>query len=112
MGIIKLSVIFFCRRIFIVYKGSVVDWTTRVLVLLNICWTIAFTFVLIFGCREKVWLHWAPLQTGLIAENCGDLRKPLLAAVISDSALELMILVLPLPSVSLHPLPAITSNRS
>ncbi|KAH5466254.1 hypothetical protein HBI55_245860 [Parastagonospora nodorum] len=99
MGIVKLSVIYFCRRIFIVHGGSAMDWITRAFILLNVCWTIAFTLVLIFGCREKIWLHWAPLQTGLIAEYCGDLRTPLLASVISDFALELMILLLPLPSI-------------
>jgi hypothetical protein len=109
MGMIKLSVIFFCRRIFIVHEGSAVDWITKALILLNTAWTIAFTLVLVFGCREKVWLHWAPLQIGLIAEYCGDLRTPLLAAVISDFGLELMILILPLPSVSFRPLSSIQS---
>lgn len=76
------------------------DWATMVMLVINSCWTIAFTFALIFGCKSKVWLHWALLQTELIAENCGELRKPLLAAVISDFILKLMILILPLPSVS------------
>lgn len=105
MGLIKLSVIWFCRRIFIVYKGSAMDWATFILAIINICWTIAFALTLIFGCRLKPWLHWAPLQTDMIAHYCGDLRKPLLAAVISDFILEFTILMLPLPSVSMHTYP-------
>ncbi|KAF2258845.1 hypothetical protein CC78DRAFT_593564 [Lojkania enalia] len=99
MGLIKLSVIYFCRRIFIVYKGSSMGWTTKVLITLNFCWTIAFVLVLVFGCKLKPWLHWAPLETEMIAEYCGDLRSPVLAAAISDFILELITLVLPLPSI-------------
>ena len=100
MAFAKLSVILFCRRIFIVHDGSAMDWTTRVLIVVNVCWILGFTLTEIFGCKLKVWLHWSPLETDLINKECGDLRKPLLAYVISDFCLELMLLILPLPSVS------------
>jgi hypothetical protein len=37
MRMIKISVIYFGRRIFIVYKCSLMDWTTKVLIALNVC---------------------------------------------------------------------------
>jgi hypothetical protein len=76
------------------------DWITITLIGVNVCHVIAFLLTLIFGCKLKVWLHWAPLHADLVSRYCGDLRTPVLAYTISDSILELLILVLPLPSVS------------
>ncbi|KAF2869224.1 hypothetical protein BDV95DRAFT_548747 [Massariosphaeria phaeospora] len=99
LGLVRLSVICFCRRIFIVYRGSPMDLATKTLIAMNICWTLAFLLLQIFVCKLELWLHWSPLQDELVLRDCGDLRKPILAAVISDFALEVMALLLPLPSI-------------
>lgn len=61
-------------------------------------WSIGFLLTLVFGCGKYVSLHWAPLQD--VQARC-DVSTPQQAMVISDFILDVIILLLPLPSVRL-----------
>ncbi|KAI0006993.1 hypothetical protein F4779DRAFT_537908 [Xylariaceae sp. FL0662B] len=96
-GFVKCSVILFCRRIFVGHKGSVFDWASKTVVALVILWSVGFLFGLIFGCGKSVALHWAPLQ--LIEASGCDVSSPEEALAISDFILDVIIMILPLPTI-------------
>ncbi|KAI1116642.1 hypothetical protein F5Y14DRAFT_448801 [Nemania sp. NC0429] len=95
---VKASIVLFCRRIFISHRGSAFDWASRIVIALIVLWSAGFLIGgLIFGCGKNVGLHWAPLQAIEVA-GC-DVVTPEIALVISDLILDLIIIVLPLPSI-------------
>ncbi|GLB07517.1 hypothetical protein AtubIFM57258_002860 [Aspergillus tubingensis] len=96
-GFIKLSIILFYRRIFVVSKNSKLSWAFQGLVGLTVVWTLAFFFLFLFGCREKIYLHWAPLEE--VNNQCGNPLTAESALVISDLIMDLMIFCLPLPII-------------
>ncbi|KAI1130734.1 hypothetical protein F5Y10DRAFT_107378 [Nemania abortiva] len=97
-GFVKASIVLFCRRIFVAHKGSLFDWASRIVLGIVILWSTGFLIGgLIFGCGKSVQLHWAPLQV-LVEADC-DASTPEVALVISDLILDLIILILPLPSI-------------
>ncbi|PWY88386.1 hypothetical protein BO70DRAFT_359820 [Aspergillus heteromorphus CBS 117.55] len=96
-GLIKLSIILLYRRIFLVHKNSKLGWTFHGFVTLTVVWTLAFFLLFLFGCREKIYLHWAPLEE--VKNQCGNPLTAESALVISDLIMDLMILFLPLPIV-------------
>lgn len=96
-GCIKLSLLFFYRRLFLVVRWSVFDVVSIVYAALVAMWTLAFFFLFLFGCRTRIDMHWAPLQE--VQNQCGNAMAPELGLVISDLATDLMILCLPLPIV-------------
>ena len=102
-GFIKLSIILFYRRIFVVSKNSKLSWAFQGLVGLTVVWTLAFFFLFLFGCREKIYLHWAPLEE--VNNQCGNPLTAESALVISDLIMDLMIFCLPLPIVRPVPCP-------
>ena len=97
LGLIKLSIIFFYRRVFMVSKDTKFARISAALAIFILCWTIVFLLVLIFGCGKYVSLHWDPL--GSFSTQCGNQLAAEVAFVVSDLATDLMILVLPLPMV-------------
>ncbi|GKZ27005.1 hypothetical protein AbraIFM66951_003936 [Aspergillus brasiliensis] len=96
-GFIKLSIILFYRRIFLVSKNSKLNWAFHGLVGLTVVWTLAFFLLFLFGCREKIYLHWAPLEE--VNNQCGNPLTAESALVISDLIMDLMIFCLPLPII-------------
>ncbi|KAF2967231.1 hypothetical protein GQX73_g6333 [Xylaria multiplex] len=95
---VKASIVLFCRRIFVGHKGSAFDWASWVVLIVVILWSAGFLIGgLIFGCGKHVELHWAPLKT--VVESGCDVSTPEVALVISDIIIDLIILVLPLPSI-------------
>ncbi|GAP91496.1 putative plasma membrane protein Pth11-like protein [Rosellinia necatrix] len=95
---VKASIVLFCRRIFVGHKGSPFDWASWIVLGIVILWSAGFLIGgLIFGCGKAVELHWAPLQV-LLEAGC-DASTPEAALVISDLILDLIILLLPLPSI-------------
>ncbi|AEO63292.1 uncharacterized protein THITE_17836, partial [Thermothielavioides terrestris NRRL 8126] len=96
-GLIKASIILFCRRIFVSRRGTLMDWCSAILLAIVVLWSVGFLFALIFGCGKNVALHWAPLQ--VLEESGCDGITPEKANLYSDPILDLLILVLPFPSV-------------
>ncbi|KAI0096821.1 hypothetical protein F4776DRAFT_658606 [Hypoxylon sp. NC0597] len=96
-GCVKSSIIFFSRRIFVSRRGSPFDWASRILIISSIAWSIACLGTVIFSCGKNVSLRWAPVQS-MDASRC-DVSKPQEALIISDFILDIMIIILPIPSV-------------
>lgn len=55
---------------------------------------------LVFGCGKDVWLRWAPLEV-MMSSGCDGIT-PEIAMVISDFILDVIILIFPLPAVSIE----------
>lgn len=96
-GLVKLSVIFFCRRIFCdVFKGRF-DIITKVLITLVVLWSVGFTFAMIFECGTNFWALFSTAEN--LVKSYVKTLKLAEAFVISDATTDLMILCLPLPMV-------------
>ena len=97
-GFIKLSILFFYRRVFSVHAKSTFGIISMAVIVIIIAWTLAFFLWFLFGCRTKIYLHWAPFAE--VQDQCGNPLSPEIGLVVSDLATDLIILALPLPIVS------------
>lgn len=104
LGFIKLSVLLFYRRIF---RGRVFDILNWILIALVVLWTLGFFLVQIFDCRTHFSTNWGPLSE---LEKCLSSFNQLLAYSISDVIIDVFILVLPVPLVSIVNLNYIVST--
>lgn len=93
LGPIKLSILFFYRRIFLGHLFGFFSWSLIILVIL---WTLGFLLTLIFDCKTHFDTNWGPLSD---LERCLDTFTQFLAYSISDVITDVFILVLPLPLV-------------
>ena len=94
-GAIKLSVLFFYRRIF---RGKWFDIATKSMIAIVTIWTFGFFFTIMFECRLKFWAFWSTLDN--LLTYCVDdvLFQKVLS--ISDVITDGLILSIPLPIVS------------
>lgn len=97
-GIIKLSITFYYRRIFVTKKGSLFDWITKAALAIEVLWTIGCLFGFIFSCGTHIYANWSSVQDGLL--YCGPSANVNSAFVVSDLITDVMVLCLPLPVVS------------
>lgn len=96
----KLSVIFFCRRIFCDVFKNKFDIISKILITLVVVWSVGFTFAVIFECGSNFWALFS--TTDNLVKYCVKTLKLAEAFVISDAITDLMILGLPLPMVRLQ----------
>lgn len=96
LGFMKLSVLFFYRRIFSVGRFTVVS---TVVIVITIGWMLAFFFGFVFTCRLNFSANWGSLAG--ISENCPFGFLPTIIFTVLDAVLDLCILILPLPCVGL-----------
>ena len=94
LGLLKLSVIFFYRRIF---RGSVFNIISQLTIGIVILWILAFTITIAAACGTHFAANWASLLT--LKEECVDTFRMLLAYSISDVIVDLVIIVMPIPLV-------------
>lgn len=94
LGFIKLSLLFFYRRIFIGRSFNIVSWT---LIGLVSAWMAVFAFGLFFDCGTNIAANWGSLEE--ISEKCEFGFLPTIIYTIIDSGLDLIILFTPLPWV-------------
>ncbi|KAK0511778.1 hypothetical protein JMJ35_006351 [Cladonia borealis] len=97
LGFIKLSILSFYRRIFVINRGSTMDIITKLSMSVILLWTIAFVLLTTFCCGTKFAANWGSIPEQL--QNCpvGSTNKYGLA--ISDLILDLFIFILPLPFI-------------
>ncbi|KAI0907704.1 hypothetical protein F4823DRAFT_601986 [Ustulina deusta] len=98
-GSLKLSILFFYRRIFCVsktHKDSFNTITTS-MVAIVIVWTLSFGIGAIFLCGARPAYAWAPVA--LVAEHCTAQLQFLEAYAISDFIVDLFIWSLPIPKI-------------
>ena len=99
-GLIKLSITFLYRRLFVTGRGTLFDWATKVCVSINILWTISFFFGTLFSCGTHFSAAWGSLEDDALYCGAGmQLNSPF---VISDLITDVVILCLPLPVVSVY----------
>ena len=101
-GLIKLSIVAFYRRIFVTRRGIIIDIVTKIAFILIILWTATFFSLTILGCGTHFSAIWGPTREE--GEYCSVYNSSGLGIVISNFMLDLFILLLPLPFVSLHKL--------
>ena len=92
---IKLSVIYFYRRIFVA-GGSRFNVVTNVATAIVILWTIGFLLVQIFSCRSHFDYNWGPLAD---QAHCVGGLPFLEGLMISDFITDFLVLFLPFPLV-------------
>jgi hypothetical protein len=105
-GFIKLSIVFFYRRLFLVLRWSAFDIISLAYIVILIIWAVTSFFLFLFICNSKIYLQWGPLSDA--QDQCGDFVAVELGLVISDLVTDAMILTLPMPIVCL----SLTSIRT
>ena len=99
LSLIKLSVIFFYRRIFNTKPAHVVNWATITMITIICAWAISFFFSFLFMCDTKPDDYWLSAQKE--QKYCVKTQKLHLSAAVSDTILDIAVLVMPLPMVRL-----------
>lgn len=94
LGTIKLSVIFFYRRIF---RGKVFDYYSRGMITVVSAWTTAFFFTVMFECGTHFEFLWSTLLN--LLTHCTNDLMYLKAYSISDVITDGLILAMPIPVV-------------
>ena len=96
-GCIKLSVIFFYRRIFAV-GSNIFNTVAKIAIMIAVLWTLGFLLVQVFSCT----LHFE-YNRGSLAEQskCHGGLEYLEGLMISDLITNFLILFLPFPLVGL-----------
>ena len=99
-GFIKLSILYFYRRIFVPNRGTIMDTITRMSIVIVILWTVTFVLIAVFGCKANFMLNWASLATQL--QRCAVGLKAKFWTVVTDLIIDVYLIILPLPAVSFH----------
>ncbi|KAG8527122.1 uncharacterized protein KY384_008551 [Bacidia gigantensis] len=93
LGFIKLSILFFYRRVF---RGRIFDLLNWTLITLVVLWTLGFFLVQVFDCGTRFYVNWGRLSD---LQKCLSSFKQLLACSISDVIIDIFILILPMPLI-------------
>ena len=98
LGLLKLSVVFFYRRIFCTSKTSRRTTLINIVAGVIVMWTLGFFFAVLFSCRTNWYAHWG----SVLDRNSKCVKtKPLLTGyATSDFLMDAFILILPIPMVS------------
>ena len=96
-GCVKLSIIFFYRRIFVKGTNSKFDIATKIAIGITLAWTIAFFFLQIFLCGRHIDWNWGPY---IDLTHCVDAFKYDNALFISDLITDVLAICLPIPIVN------------
>ncbi|KAF7539569.1 hypothetical protein G7054_g2059 [Neopestalotiopsis clavispora] len=98
-GSLKLSILFFYRKIFCVSKTNrdAFNIITALMIVIVIVWTLTFGIGAIFLCGARPAYAWAPIA--LVAEHCTAQLQFLEAYAISDFIMDCFIWSLPIPKI-------------
>ncbi|KAK7190440.1 uncharacterized protein CC84DRAFT_1262345 [Paraphaeosphaeria sporulosa] len=100
LGCIKLSILFFYQRLFVMSKR---DWRDPrniaiwLMITIVTMWTLAFFLRYLFACGFHFDIWWTNAMN--IITLCGDFNTILNALAISDFVCDVIILILPLPAI-------------
>ncbi|CAO1601782.1 hypothetical protein XANCAGTX0491_005418 [Xanthoria calcicola] len=100
LGLVKISILLFYRRIFAVrpFKAASAVMMTTVA-----CWAVAFTSAMAAQCNPVPYF-WESFEIDY-PKNCLDVQKMYQALAWSDLALDILVLALPIPVVASLQLP-------
>ena len=96
-GFIKLSVLFFYRRLFVNGTSTRFDIASKVAIGITSIWTIAFFLTQLFSCGRHVDWNWGPL---INQTRCLSGLAYTDALYVSDFITDLLVICLPIPIVS------------
>lgn len=95
-GFIKLSVMFFYRRVFVKGTNSRFEQVTKFSIAIVILWTITFFLAEVCKCGAHVPRKWGPL---IEAAHCADGDKIANGLSVTDFLTDFLVLMLPIPIV-------------
>ncbi|MCJ1314646.1 hypothetical protein MMC25_008328 [Agyrium rufum] len=100
VGFTKLSFVYFYRRIFVTGRTSNTRYgvVTIVAIVMILAWMTSFFFAFIFDCGTQFSAHWT---VALLRTKCDKGLEAELGLAISDFLTDLIVLVLPIPMVTL-----------
>lgn len=103
-GFIKLSIIFFYRRVFIVQKSDWINVACHVFTGVVVAWTLAYIFAVAFSCGTHWSAHWTSYAA--MFEHCNGgypIQHIVESLLITDLILDVLIVALPIPRIwSMH----------
>ena len=98
LGLIKIAALSFYRRIFCPHKSSILNTTIWVLIYLTIAWTVGCIISYVAACGSHPSAAWEGNIPYVL--YCGKNTLPFEEAyAISDFALDVFVLAIPIPSV-------------
>ena len=98
-GFIKISIIAFYRRIFVINKNTVFDIVTKILTVVVFLWTVTFILIDIFACGGHVTANWDSLaEQSKYCDAIGYTSEEGFA--VSDLIINVFVIISPLPLVS------------
>ena len=103
LGAIKLRVVFFYRRIFVIDKRHLKDTLNIVyigILTLVAVWTVSFCFAFMFSCKGHSSAWWTSASS--LITNCVNTLELLFAFAISDFVTDIIVIVIPIPSFVLQ----------
>lgn len=95
LATIKLSILFFYRRIF---RGRAFDIASWVLIAVVGAWAVTFFVAILAACGTKIEANFQTL--GALKGECSNTFVILIALAVFDVAVDLAILIMPIPLVS------------
>ncbi|OKL61612.1 hypothetical protein UA08_03613 [Talaromyces atroroseus] len=97
LGCIKLSFLFFYRRVFTKYVAREFGWITMSMIIAVTAWTICFFFLLLFLCSTDFAAYWTSSESE--DKYCLPTGKVHMAYAISDVVMDILIILLPLSEI-------------
>ncbi|CAG8972832.1 hypothetical protein HYALB_00001251 [Hymenoscyphus albidus] len=99
-GFIKLSILFFYRRLFVTErKGGILNTLAWILVAIIIAWMLTFIFLTIWGCGTHYTANWGSLQDLITYCSNGLQREE--ALYVSEFVTNILLVALPIPTKKL-----------
>ena len=98
-GFIKLSIVAFYRRLFVVHRRTSFDIAAKITMLVIFLWSIAFILMTIFACGIQFWANWG--STASMLEFCPFTFTTEYGLIISDLILDVFIFLMPIHQVSI-----------
>ena len=105
LGCIKLSFVFFYRRIFLSRVSTTFNILTWIVIAIIAAWMTAFFFALLLACKaySGQWSAWWGSVIDL-STKCVQTEKLETGLVVSDFLTDMIILLMPIPNVSIFDL--------
>jgi hypothetical protein len=98
LATLKLSILFFYRRIFIFGPSGVFNVVNWILIGTVIAWATAFIIAILAACGGSIGANFGTL--GDLKSKCVDTFEILIALAVTDVAVDLAVLLTPIPMVS------------
>lgn len=91
---VKWGILLLYRRVFVVYKGSLLDWSTQILIFVVFGFEVAAIFIKIWKCvpREKIWDEH-------LDGHCVNFAGFMISSGVFNTATDIIILFLPIKAV-------------